>query len=629
MLDWLPAHPDFRTCIRAAMDSAGTDRIGKLVDIAQYDLGFLEVIQVERALGQALSGEDAGRPDVRLAILASSTVDQLVPAIRVAGLRRNLLFDVYLGQYGQYRQELLNPASPLYDYRPDYILLSLTAHEAVAGVSPHATREEVESTVDRIVGEQRMLWSNARTNTGATVIQQTFLNIGESLFGSYDRQVSGAPRQLIATLNERLAAAASEDNVLLLDIARESEFRGVDYWFDQTRWLQGKLAISAEASTLYGDLLLRVIAAQRGLSKKCLVLDLDNTLWGGVIGDDGLDGIVLGEGSALGEAHLALQRYAVDLKARGIILAVCSKNDPDIAASAFDQHPEMALRKSDIAAFVANWDDKSLNLQNIAKQLNIGIDSLVFVDDNPAERARIRESLPAVAVPELPDDPAGYVHCVASAGYFESVSFTADDRQRADQYAANASRQASLDSSQSMDEFLGNLDMSVVYGPVESVDLMRVAQLINKTNQFNTTTRRYTSDEVTAMLAEEHSLSIQFRLTDRFGDNGIVSAIILRSNGNGADTLDIDTWIMSCRVFGRQLEHEIMNITVDAARERGVRSLTATFIPTAKNKVISELYPELGFKQQDAAATDDGATLWNLDLADYRGLETHITRRSK
>ena len=276
----------------------------------------------------------------------------------------------------------------------------------------------------------RSLWQKAREIFNATIIQQTFIDVTEPLFGSYDRFVPGAPARLVARLNDRLSEAAAQDDVLLLDVARASERDGIDAWFDTGRWLQGKLEIAPQAAPLYGDMVARVLAAQRGLSKKCLVLDLDNTLWGGVIGDDGIEGIVLGEGSAAGEAHLALQRYAKQLKERGVILAVCSKNDPAIAEAVFHEHPEMLLRRSDIAAFLANWDDKTENLKAIAARLNIGIDSLVFVDDNPVERARIRQSLPMIAVPELPDDAAQYVRCLADAGYFEAVAFTSEDRHR-------------------------------------------------------------------------------------------------------------------------------------------------------------------------------------------------------
>jgi FkbH-like protein len=626
MMDWLPAPQDFRGCLRLALEPS-PDRVEKLAALAQHRLSFLEMIQLDRALCSAGAEPPRGFSSVRLAILASATVDHLLPAIRVSGLRRRLLIDVHIGPYGQYRQQLLDPDSPLHRLRPQIVLLSLTAREAIASVPLTATAAEADAAIARSIEELRMLWRKARETYEATVIQQTFLNIADPLFGSYDRLVAGAPAQLIDRLNQRLVQAAAEDGVLLLDIARASERDGLNAWFDVTRWLQGKLEIAPQAAPVYGDLLARVIAAQRGLSRKCLVLDLDNTLWGGVIGDDGPEGIILGEGTGTGEAHLALQRYARQLRERGVILAVCSKNDPAVAEAVFRDHPEMILKLTDIAAFVANWEDKAVNLRRIAEQLNIGIDSMVFVDDNPAERARIRQSLPMVAVPELPADAGQYVRCLADAGYFESVAFTADDSRRGEQYSANASREALRESSQNMGDFLRGLDMSVTFGPFHPVDLTRVAQLIGKTNQFNPTTRRYSLEDVTRFAVTDRYLTLQFRLVDRFGDNGLVSAMILRPDTLAPDLVEIDSWVMSCRVFGRQLEREAMNITVETARRMGVRAFRACYIPTSKNAVVSGLYSELGFALVSGDAPHNGVTHWCLQLSDYVPHPTHIARR--
>jgi len=628
MIDYLPVPQDFRGSLRLALE-ASFDRVERLVALAQHKLSFLETIQLDRALGATEPGCFPASSGVKLALLASSTVDHLVPSIRVAGLRRRLLTHVYVGPYGQYRQQLLDAASRLHQFRPQFILLSLTAREMVASVPLTATAADVDAAIARFLDELGMLWKKAQEAFQATVIQQTFLNIADPLFGSYDRLVPGAPAQLIARLNERLSQAAAENGVLLLDITRASERDGLYTWFDPTRWLQGKLEITPHAAPLYGELLARLIGAQRGLSKKCLVLDLDNTLWGGVIGDDGPEGIVLGEGTGTGEAHLALQRYARQLRDRGVILAVCSKNDPAVADAVFREHPEMFLKRTDFAAFVANWDDKALNLRRIAEQLNIGIDSLVFVDDNPVERARVRESLPTVAVPELPADPAQYVRCLAEAGYFESVAFTTDDSQRGEQYSANASREALREATSSLDDFLRGLDMSVVSGPFKPFDLARVTQLIGKTNQFNPTTRRYSLQDVTGFMADDRCLTLQFRLVDRFGDNGLVSAMILRPDPLNPDLVEIDSWVMSCRVFGRQLEREAMNIAVETARHRNVRVFRASYIPTPKNAVVSRLYPELGFKLASEHAPDDGATNWCLQLSDYLPHPTYITRRQE
>jgi FkbH-like protein len=627
MMDWLPAPEDFRGCLRRALASA--DRLEKLAALSQHRLGFLEMIQLDRALGKAFPESSQGFSSIRLAILASATVDHLVPAIRVCGLRRRLLIDVYVGPYGQYRQQLVDAASPLHQQHPQMVLLSLTAREAIAAVPLTATRAGADTAIRRSIDELRMLWRKARETFSATVIQQTFLNIAEPQFGSYDRLVAGAPAQLIARLNDQLSQAAAEDGVLLLDIARASEREGLDTWFDVMRWLQAKMEIAPQAAPLYGDLLARVIAAQRGLSKKCLVLDLDNTLWSGVIGDDGPGGIILGEGSGTGEAHLALQRYAKQLRERGVILAICSKNDPAVAEAVFRDHPEMLLKRTDIAAFVANWDDKATNLRRIAEQLNIGIDSLVFVDDNPAERARIRQSLPMVAVPELPADAAQYVRCLAESGYFESVAFTADDSRRGEQYSANASRDALLESSESMDEFLSGLEMSMTFGPFQPVDLARVAQLIGKTNQFNPTTRRHSLEDVVRLVATDRCITLKFRLVDRFGDNGLVSAMILLPDPQAPDLMEIDTWVMSCRVFGRQLEREAMNIAVETARRMGIRAFRADYTPTPRNGVVCDLYSVLGFTLAQEASLHNGATRWFLQLSEYVPHPSHIARRSE
>jgi HAD superfamily phosphatase (TIGR01681 family) len=356
MMNWLPIARDFRDDLRAALARAKPgEGLEGLAALAGHRLSFLETIQLDRALERLKVKEAPGFQAVRLAILASSTVDHLAPAIRIAGLRRKLLIEVHSGAYGQYRQDLLDPRSALHRFQPQAALISLTAREAISGVALTASRAEVDGAIARFIAELRSLWRKAREIGGAAVIQQTFIDVSEPLFGGYDLMVPGAPATVIARLNDELCEAVARDGVLILDVARASQRDGIDAWFDVGRWLQGKLEIAPQAAPLYGDLAARILAAQRGLSKKCLVLDLDNTLWGGVIGDDGLDGIVLGEGSAAGEAHLALQHYAKQLKERGVVLAVCSKNDAKIAEAAFRDHPEMVLRRSDFAAFQANW----------------------------------------------------------------------------------------------------------------------------------------------------------------------------------------------------------------------------------------------------------------------------------
>jgi predicted enzyme involved in methoxymalonyl-ACP biosynthesis len=291
-MNWLPVARDFREDLRAALAHAEpTDGLEALSALAAHRLSFLETIQLDRALARLGVKEAPGFQAVRLAILASSTVDHLPPAIRVAGLRRRLLIGAHSGSYGQYRQDLLDPASALHRFQPQAALFSLTAREAIAGVALAASRAEVDGAIGRFVTELRSLWRKAREIGVATVIQQTFVDVSDSLFGGYDRMVPGAPATIVARLSDQLCEAAAREGALILDAARASQRDGIDAWFDVGRWLQGKLEIAPQAAPLYGDLAARILAAERGLSKKCLVLDLDNTLWGGVIGDDGLEGI--------------------------------------------------------------------------------------------------------------------------------------------------------------------------------------------------------------------------------------------------------------------------------------------------------------------------------------------------
>jgi FkbH-like protein len=628
-MNWLPTPADFRHSLNSALATSDiSERLEALAALAQFRLGFVETIQLDSAIKSAAASAGTGFARVRLALLASATVDHLLPGIRVAGLRRRLLIEIYTGSFGQYRQELFDPASALHGFRPQIVLIALSCRETLAGVPLAATAAEAQDAIASSIADLRSLWHQARESFDATVIQQSFLDVTEPIFGSYDRLVPGAPARLVARLNDMLADTLAQDGALLLDIARFSARDGIDAWFDTTRWLHGKIEIAPAAASLYGELVARLIAAQRGQSRKCLVLDLDNTLWGGVVGDVGLDGIVLGEGSAAGEAHLALQRYAKALKERGIVLAVCSKNETAIAESVFETHPEMALKRTDITAFVANWTDKAENLRVIAEQLNIGLDSLVFVDDNPAERARVRASLPMVAVPELPDDPAHYVRCIAEAGYFEAVSFTDEDRQRVGQYAANVQRETLRNSMQSMDDYLRGLEMSVVVGPVSPLDLARATQLINKTNQFNTTTRRITSEELSNLASAPQNIALQFRLIDRFGDNGLVSVLLLSRDQDEPDVLEVYNWVMSCRVFGRQLEDESMNIAVEMAQARGMRALRAELVATKKNAVIGNLFSNLGFSRLNGPAPAD-TTRWLLKLDQYSPRLTAIQRRTQ
>jgi len=350
------------------------------------------------------------------------------------------------------------------------------------------------------------------------------------------------------------------------------------------------------------------------------VLDLDNTLWGGVIGDDGLDGIRLGTGPE-GEAFVAFQAYLQALGRRGIVLAVSSKNDPKNAAEPFEKHPDMRLRLGDIAVFRANWDNKPDNIREIARTLNLGLDAFVFIDDNPAEREMVRQLLPMVEVPELAADPADYIASLATQNLFEATLYSAEDGERARLYRENAERDASSRTAADLSSYLANLAMRAAVGPVDAFTLPRMAQLINKSNQFHLTGTRYAEAELAALAADPAATMLWFRLADRFGDNGLISVVILKQAGDG---LEIDTWVMSCRVLGRTMEEFIANEIRAVAQARGCARILGSYHPSAKNGLVAGLYARLGF---DALENDGAVTRWQASAgADTPLLKTFVER---
>jgi len=337
------------------------------------------------------------------------------------------------------------------------------------------------------------------------------------------------------------------------------------------------------------------------------VLDLDNTLWHGVIGDDGLEGIVIGQGDATGEAHLAVQECALALRNRGIVLAVSSKNNEDIARGPFREHPEMRLREGHIAVFRANWNDKAGNIKAIAKELSLGLDAVVLLDDDPAERQLVRRLLPQVAVPELPSDPALYVRTLLASGYFEAVSYLEEDRKRGEFYRDNSHRQALQEDASDGAAYLASLKMVLTIQPFDEAGRKRIAQLINKSNQFNLTTRRYSEAEVREIEGDPNCFTLQARLTDIFGDNGMISVVVCRRVDKD---WEVDSWLMSCRVFARGVENAILQELVREARHRGVRSIIGRYRPTARNKLVEDHYSKLGFAL--IRSHEDGTTVWQL-----------------
>ena len=612
-LGWLPHKRDWAAELERARALPSHEALKAFIELAKQRIDFIQTARLDRAV-QPIAEQarvDIGvTRTVRLALLGSSTLTQLIPGIRVGALRHGIWVDIYEGPYGTYRQELQDPISGLHAFRPDVLLLSLDAHH-LAGAEG-VTAEEVLSGIGDC-------WRLAKQSLGCAIVQQTVLPVFHPVLGNNEHRCAQSRMTLVFELNKRLREVSDSNGAHLLAVDAIAARDGVSEWYDEALWLSSKQEIHPRVSHVYGDQVGRLLGAIRGQSYKCLVLDLDNTIWGGVLGDDGLTGIALGQGSAVGEAHLAFQKYALDLSRRGVILGVCSKNDEAAALEVFDRHPEMMLRRKDIACFVANWEDKASNLRQIAQRLNIGTDSLVFADDNPFERNLIRQELPEVAVPELPEDPALYVACIAAAGYFEGLSVTSEDKQRASQYRENSERELLRESITDIDKYLANLGMELRCAALHAIGLPRIVQLINKTNQFNLTTRRYTDAEVQAVLADASRLHLQFRLLDRFGDNGVIGLVI--GNLNADREIFLDTWLMSCRVLGRQVEVATLNVVVRRARMMGALALIGLYRPSAKNAMVKDHYQRLGFRLTNES---NGETTWRLALEGYKETEVAI-----
>ena len=610
-LPWLLAKPvDFDAVIkRARSDDMLTAET--LRDLANHALDINGALKLARLIESKADILARGPlSPVKLAILSSATTGYIAPAVRAAALRYGVFVDIYVGEYGQTAQEIHGDDTGLQAFEPDVVLLSLDAHSLALD------RSEIEprtALVDGAAQQIRWLAEGIVARLGATVIIQNFVEPADPWVGHYDRRASGSQFGMLRHLNRRIDDIATELNGIVLDIDRLAGLVGKSTWIDLSQWYMAKLPFALDLTPLYADHVARLLGAIRGKTRKCLVLDLDNTCWGGVIGDDGLDGIRIGQGSGEGEAFLAIQHYALDLKRRGVVLAVCSKNDEANAYLPFDRHEEMALKRDDFAVFVANWDDKATNLKLIAETLNIGTDALLFLDDNPAERARVRQMLPEVAVPEVGDDPALYPLAIAHSGWFEAVALTADDAERAEQYRANAVRTQAAEKLGSLDEYLQSLEMVCTMRPFDAAGRARVAQLINKSNQFNLTTRRYTEAEVAALEADRDTFTLQIRLADKFGDNGMIAVVIFRSEA--ANGWMCDSWLMSCRVLGRRVEEATLQAVVEAARRSGIKRLIGRYCPTPKNGMVADHFGKLGFTRVSIEA--NGESVWTFDVDAY------------
>lgn len=545
---------------------------------------------------------------LRLAVLggrASSAL--LVPLLRVGCFRDRIAVEIYEGEYDAWQQEILDPASGLYAFEPDAVLLLTHWRDAELPAFADDPAAAVDEAVARVAG----LWSTLRERCASTILAQGFDLPAGDPYGRLGTALPGGRGAMLRAINARLAREAGGE-ILLLDLEAIAGEVGRSDWSDARRWHSARQHPGSRALVALVEHQLGLLRASLGLSRKVAVLDLDNTLWGGVVGEDGLDGIQLGPPSAAGEAYQTFQRYLRELHRRGVLLAVCSKNNPEDAREPFERHPETVLRLDDFVVFEANWEDKAANLRVISDKLSLGLDSFVFLDDNPVERAWVRDQHPDVLVPELPEDPADFVAELERGRPFEAVALSDEDRGRHESYRAEVGRQELRSQAGSLEGFLEGLQMVAHAGPFDDVNLPRIAQLVNKTNQFNVATRRYSEAQLRSQAEDPTWWTCWFRLADRFRDSGLIGVLTAHARPGDAEALEIDNWLMSCRVLGRQMEHFMLRTLLEHCAAGGIRRLYGTYAPTAKNAQVADLLERFGFRLHSDEG--DGVTCWVLDV---------------
>lgn len=609
-----PLHDDWAARfakVEATIKEGGVaDHVG-IRALADQQLGPREQLRVERLaknLGKAAQAVTGGFTPFRLGLLGSRTLSYLPAPLGAAGLARGLLISAPEAPYDAVASFALSLANcfggPL-----DAVLVILD-EGAFGGERPLLDLASEDRALDDAEHLLGALAEAAGAKTGCPAIFATLpltMQIGAS-----DLATPGSGARFRQRLNLLMADGAARGRWLLWDQAALAGRVGIDRWFDPALYHAAKIPFSVDMCPLAADNIAALLAAMKGKAARALILDLDNTVWGGVIGDDGVSGIRVGQNSAEGEAFVAFQRFLLQLRERGVVLAACSKNDDGVARAPFREHPEMLLKEQHFAVFQANWKDKATNIRSIAETLSLSPESLAFADDNPAERERVRQELPQVSTIELGDDPSFFIDRVARSGLFDHLPLTADDVARADSYGGRAAAAEIRAGIGNYEDYLKSLDMRMTIAPFDDIGRARITQLINKSNQFNLTTRRYNEEEVKAIQVDPELMGWQVQLEDRFAQHGMIGVVIVRKQGRA---WHIDSWLQSCRVLERGVEQAMMNSIFEAARHAGVDHINGIYIPTDRNAMVADFYPRLGFIED--GAEQDGTVRFTCATRHY------------
>jgi FkbH-like protein len=569
-------------------------------------------------LKRNLKKDRTGFARVKLAVLGDSPTQLLVQAIRGAGYDRRLDITVYEADFNQVERQICDHGSELYSFGPEIVLVFESGHALLQKYNTTGIYERASFADMQLRRIQRLL----DTLQSARQIPMIYFNYPEEddrVFGNFANKVPSSFIYQQRKLNYLLAEYATTNASLFIhDLSTIQNGMGRDRLLSPSIYVNSGMVLSIDALPVVAESVVRMIAAIRGQIMKCLILDLDNTLWGGVIGDDGFDRIQIG-GLGIGRAFTEFQHWVKKLQQRGVLLCICSKNTASVARKPFEEHPDMVLRLPDIVVFAANWENKADNIRSIQQTLNIGFDSMVFLDDNPYERDMVRTLIPQITVPDLPEDPADYLEYLYALNLFETASYSSEDVKRTEQYRQESERALARESFANEEEFLQGLNMFSNVSAFDPYSVPRVAQLSQRTNQFNVRAVRYTEDDVKRMVDSDRYITLAFTLEDKYGDYGLISAAILEKKD--PVELFMDSWFMSCRVFNRGMESFVMNQIVETAESMGYRTIVGEYTPTGRNMIVKDIFADHGFIQRDH--------VWWLDTSQYAAKRCFISRRSQ
>lgn len=566
-----------------------------------------------------LAKETIPGPQTKIALLGDTATQLLSTAIQGEAVARRISVEFYEGEYSQVERQLLDTTSELYDFAPDILIIFQSTHKWCEHHSL-LTASQQSALADERLGFISTVCQTPRL-ANKKIIYFNYPEIEDTVFGSYANKVTESFTYQVRKLNYELMNLSQQyANLFVCDIAGLQNKLGRDMMFASNVYVSTEMVLSLDALPYVASRVMDIVGAIKGQFKKCLILDLDNTVWGGVIGDDGLEGIQLGHGLGIGKAFTEFQMWVKKLKQRGIIICVASKNNEDTAKEPFEKHPDMILKLDDIAVFMANWETKVDNIRAIQQILNIGFDSMVFLDDNPFERNMVREHIPDIAVPELPEDPGEYLEYLYSLNLFETASYSNADKDRTKQYQVEAKRVSLSKTFTNEADFLKSLNMVSKVSGFTKFNTPRVAQLSQRSNQFNLRTVRYTEADIETLAADPKVIDLSFTLEDKFGNNGLIAVIIMKEQDT--ETLFVDTWFMSCRVLKRGMENFTLNTMVEEARARGYKRIVGEYLPTPKNKMVEEHYPHLGF----TPVADSQTAQYVLDVETYKSRECYIVK---